>query len=101
MFLNVLYYYIILLYYMCYTVKLLCMLPVGVVSRALVRGRWESISKILIFHRRRRINVVNTRIWLTRGVEKTTLTTIWEISCSFYQVTLNLTRDLDRRNAKC
>lgn len=65
------------------------LLQVGVVTDAVTRGRWQSTSRIPIFHRRRRVSTVNTRIWLTRGEKKTTLTTTWGINYSFCQVKLN------------
>lgn len=53
------------------------------------KGALEVEVKDPDIHRRRRVGIVNTRIWLTRGEEKTTLTTTWGINYSFYQVTLS------------
>lgn len=55
-------------------------------------GRYISRGYCTLTRRRRRLSIVNTRIWLTRGVEgKTTPTTTWGTSYSSYQVPVKLT----------
>lgn len=57
--------------------------------------RYISTGSCTLIRRRRRLSIVNTRIWLTRGVEgKTTPTTTWGTSYSSYQVPVKLTESL-------